>query len=65
MVVIRTRYANLERCMIVYEDYKDTITHWYYGHYHASKSEEINGCIFRLLDIGELSKHVTDNYGFL
>lgn len=49
----------------VYDDYKDTITHWYYGHYHASKIEEINGCIFRLLDIGEFSRHVTDNYGFL
>lgn len=49
----------------VYEDYKDTITHWYYGHYHASKVEKINGCIFRLLDIGEFSRHVTDNYGFM
>lgn len=26
VVVIRTRYANLERCMIVYEDYKDRIS---------------------------------------
>lgn len=46
---------------LVYEDYKDTVTHWYYGHFHKSNSEIINNTNFRLLNIGELYHHVTDD----
>ena len=57
---------NLERNVIkedeVYNDYKDTISHWYYGHFHQSMFQEINNIKFRLLDIGELIQHVDDNY---
>lgn len=49
----------------VYNDYKDTITHWYYGHYHQSMYQKINNCIFRLLDIEELCQHVTDDNNIL
>lgn len=48
----------------VYDDYKDTITHWYYGHYHTSNMQMINGCMFKLLDIEEICRHVSDNYNF-
>lgn len=48
----------------VYEDYKDTITHWYYGHYHSSMMQMINGCMFRLLDIEEICRHVSDDNNF-
>lgn len=46
----------------VYEDYKDTVTHWYYGHFHKSNFEVINNTSFRLLDIGEIYQHVTDDH---
>ena len=49
----------------VYNDYKDTITHWYYGHYHQSMYQKIDNCIFRLLDIEELCQHVTDDNNLL
>lgn len=45
----------------IYEDYKDTITHWYYGHFHKSNFEVINNTIFRLLNINEVYQHVTDD----
>lgn len=45
----------------IYEDYKDTVTHWYYGHFHKSNVEQINNTVFRLLNIGEIYQHVTDN----
>lgn len=38
----------------VYEDYKDTITHWYYGHFHQSQTQFIDGKMFRCCNIGEL-----------
>lgn len=47
---------------LIYNDYKDEITHWYYGHFHQSMFQEINNIKFRLLDIGELIQHVDDNY---
>lgn len=47
---------------LIYNDYKDTISHWYYGHFHQSMFQEINNVKFRLLDIGELIQHVDDNY---
>lgn len=47
----------------VYNDYKDTVIHWYYGHFHKSNNEIINNTNFRLLNIDELYHHVTgDNY---
>lgn len=45
----------------VYNDYKDTLTHWYYGHYHDSHYELIDNTSFRLLNIAEFYNHVTDN----
>lgn len=38
----------------VLDDYKNDITHWFYGHYHNSCLEENMGINFRLLNIGEL-----------
>ena len=49
----------------VYEDHKDTLTHWYYGHFHSSNMQFINGCMFKLLTINEICRHVTDNNNFL
>ncbi|MEG0773566.1 metallophosphoesterase [Clostridium sp.] len=51
----------------IYEDYKDEITHWYYGHFHRSKTEIINTIQFKLLSIGEICKHYvsTDNNNIL
>lgn len=49
----------------VYEDYKDTLTHWYYGHFHSSNMQTINCCIFKLLNIDEICRHVTDDYDLL
>lgn len=46
---------------LVYNDYKDTVTHWYYGHFHKSNCEIINNTTFRLLNIDELFLHVTDD----
>ena len=48
----------------IYDDYKDTITYWYYGHYHSSMMQMINGCMFRLLDIEEICRHVSDDNNF-
>lgn len=45
----------------VYEDYKDTLTHWYYGHFHQSNMETINGVMFKLLNIGEICRHVNSD----
>ena len=45
----------------IYNDYKDTLTHWYYGHFHKSNYEIINNTKFRLLNIGEIYQHVTDD----
>jgi hypothetical protein len=50
----------------IYEDYKDTITDWFYGHYHQSHLEQINGINFRLLNIEEFCEYrTTDNYNIL
>lgn len=49
----------------VYEDYKDTLTHWYYGHFHSSNMQKIENCIFKLLTINEMCRHVTDDYNLL
>lgn len=46
---------------LIYNDYKDDITHWYYGHFHQSMFQEINNVKFRLLDIGELVQHIDNN----
>ena len=43
---------------MIYNDYKDQITHWYYGHFHQSMFQEINNIKFRLLDIGEFIQHI-------
>lgn len=45
----------------VYNDYKDTITDWYYGHFHTSMFQVINSTKFRLLGIGEFIRHINDN----
>lgn len=49
---------------LVYNDYQDTITHWYYGHYHQSNMQNINGVCFKLLGIGELCRHINDDNDF-
>lgn len=41
----------------VYEDYKDTVTHWYYGHFHNSYSQVVGNTYFKLLNINELFRH--------
>lgn len=46
----------------VWEDYKEDITHWYYGHYHQSQFQYIDHVIFKLLNISEILRHVPDNY---
>ena len=46
----------------VYDDYKDTITHWYYGHFHQSLEAKINNVYFRCCNIGELVAHRDDSY---
>lgn len=33
---------------------KNNIKAWFYGHFHTSNISEINGTVFRLLDVGEL-----------
>jgi hypothetical protein len=33
------------------------IKEWYYGHYHQSMTEQIDGILFRCLDIGEIYHH--------
>lgn len=49
----------------VYEDYKNTLTNWYYGHFHSSNMQIINGCMFKLLNINEICRHVADDNDFL
>lgn len=46
---------------LVWEDYKNDITHWYYGHYHSTQYQVIDNVTFKLLDISEIVRHVTDN----
>ena len=46
---------------IIWSDYKSDITHWYYGHYHSTQYQVIDGVVFKLLDISEIVRHVTDN----
>lgn len=41
----------------VYEDYKDEVTHWYYGHFHKNNMQTINNTCFKLLNIGEICRH--------
>ncbi len=50
---------NKERSILdkVYEDYKDEVTHWYYGHFHKSQTQTINNTVFKLLNIGEICRH--------
>ena len=54
---------NKERSTLdkVYEDYKDEVTHWYYGHFHESNMQTINNTMFKLLNIGEIVRHYSDN----
>lgn len=46
----------------VYNDYKDSIKAWYYGHFHRSMSEYINGVHFRCCNIGELVRYIDDDF---
>lgn len=46
---------------LVYNDYKDEITHWYYGHFHASQRQIINNINFTLLNIAEVVLHYVDD----
>jgi len=34
----------------------ETLTHWYYGHYHQSWHSSIDGVLFKMLDIMELAE---------
>lgn len=45
----------------VYEDYKNEVTHWYYGHFHKNQMQTINNTMFKLLNIGEIVRHYSDN----
>ena len=47
----------------VYEDYKDTVKYWYYGHFHQSNVEFINNCKFTLLNIEEIKLHEYNDKG--
>lgn len=49
----------------IYDDYSDTLTHWYYGHFHQSHTCRMNNVVFKLLDIEEICRHVTDDNDFL
>ena len=40
----------------VYEDYKNEVTHWYYGHFHQSWHSAIDGILYQMLDIMEFSQ---------
>lgn len=42
---------------LVWNDYKDTIHDWFYGHYHSSHVETIDGVKFHLLNIEELREY--------
>ena len=50
---------------VIYEDYKDSIKYWYYGHFHDSKTEVINQVVFKLLGINEFVEHGRDNNNIL
>ncbi len=54
---IKNERLTLDR---VYEDYKDDVTHWYYGHFHKSQMQTINKTQFKLLGIGEICRHYVD-----
>lgn len=54
---IRNERLTLDK---VYEDYKDDVTHWYYGHFHKSQMQTINKTQFKLLGIGEICRHYVD-----
>lgn len=41
---------------MIFNDYKDQITHWYYGHFHQSYTEIINDIQFKLLNIDEFAR---------
>lgn len=41
----------------VFDDYKETLRCWYYGHFHDSKDEIIEKIDFRLLNIEEFIEH--------
>lgn len=41
----------------VFDDYKETLRYWYYGHFHDSKYEIIKEINFRLLNIEEFIEH--------
>lgn len=45
----------------VYNNYKDDITHWYYGHFHKNHTEVISGIMFKLLDVCNICRHVTED----
>ena len=51
---IQTERETLDK---VWEDYKSTLTNWYYGHYHSNNSQVIDNVMFRLLDVGEIVRH--------
>jgi UDP-2,3-diacylglucosamine pyrophosphatase LpxH len=42
---------------MVYNDYKDDITNWYYGHFHQSNTQIVDNICFRLLNIGETCRY--------
>ena len=42
----------------IYNDYKDDVKYWYYGHFHKKNFQKIGNTLFTLLDITEVSKHV-------
>lgn len=42
---------------MIYNDYKDEVTHWYYGHFHKNNMQTINKTCFKLLNIGEICRH--------
>lgn len=41
----------------VYEDYKDEVKYWYYGHFHKSNTQIIGNTLFKLLDIEDICMH--------
>ena len=45
----------------IYDDYKDDVTHWYYGHFHKSQMQLINKTTFKLLNIAEICRHVSSD----
>lgn len=42
----------------VYNDYKDDVKYWYYGHFHKSNTQTIGETVFKLLNIGDIWRHV-------